>query len=43
MLLGAIEVLSEADILQESTGKKRDRSFAYHRYLERLRDGTEAG
>ena len=39
----AIEVLSEADILQESTGKKRDRSFAYHRYLERLRDGTELG
>ena len=39
----AIEVLSEADILQESTGKKRDRSFAYHRYLERLRDGTEIG
>ena len=39
----AIEVLGEAGILQESTGKKRDRSFAYHRYLERLRDGTEAG
>ena len=39
----AIEVLSEAGILQESTGKKRDRSFAYHRYLERLRDGTEIG
>ncbi len=39
----AIEVLSDADILQESTGKKRDRSFADHRNLERLRDGTELG
>ncbi len=39
----AIEALIDTDILQESTGKKRDRSFAYHRYLERLRDGTELG
>ena len=39
----AIEALIDADVLQESTGKKRDRSFAYHRYLERLRDGTETG
>lgn len=39
----AIEALIDADVLQESTGKKRDRSFAYHRYLERLRDGTEIG
>ncbi|MGO4123859.1 Fic family protein [Inquilinus sp. YAF38] len=37
----AIEVLVEADILVETTGKKRDRSFAYRAYMERLRSGTE--
>lgn len=37
----AIEVLSEIGVLTETTGKKRDRSFAYHAYMERLRAGTE--
>jgi len=37
----AIEALVEADILAETTGKKRDRSFAYRAYIERLRTGTE--
>lgn len=37
----AIEVLTEIDILVETTGKKRDRSFAYRAYMERLRTGTE--
>ncbi|AZO28671.1 MULTISPECIES: Fic family protein [unclassified Mesorhizobium] len=37
----AIEVLTEANILVETTGKKRDRSFAYRAYLEYLRTGTE--
>lgn len=37
----AIEALAEADILVETTGKKRDRSFAYRTYMERLRIGTE--
>ncbi len=38
----AIDLLVAVDVLKESTGKKRHRSFAYHKYLERLRDGTEA-
>jgi len=37
----AIEVLAEIGILAETTGKKRDRSFAYRTYMERLRTGTE--
>lgn len=37
----AIETLSAVEILKESTGRKRDRLFGYHRYLDRLRDGTE--
>jgi Fic family protein len=37
----AIEVLAEIGILVETTGKKRDRSFAYRTYMERLRTGTE--
>jgi hypothetical protein len=37
----AIEVLAEIGILAETTGKKRDRSFAYRAYMERLRTGTE--
>lgn len=37
----AIETLMEAGILVETTGKKRDRSFAYQAYLDRLRVGTE--
>jgi Fic family protein len=37
----AIDVLTEARILRETTGRRRDRSFAYHQYLEHLRSGTE--
>jgi Fic family protein len=37
----AIEALSEVGILMETTGKKRDRSFAYRGYMEHLRTGTE--
>lgn len=37
----AIELLVAAGVLVETTGKKRDRSFVYRGYLERLRVGTE--
>jgi Fic family protein len=37
----AIETLTRIGILVEMTGKKRDRSFAYRAYMERLRIGTE--
>ncbi len=37
----AIEVLVEAGVLYEQTGKKRDRTFAYGKYVERLKVGTE--
>lgn len=37
----AIELLVSAGVLVETTGKKRDRSFIYRSYLERLRVGTE--
>ncbi len=37
----AIELLTSAGILVETTGKKRDRSWAYQGYLDRLRVGTE--
>ena len=30
-----------AGVLVETTGKKRDRSFVYRSYLDRLRVGTE--
>lgn len=36
-----IELLVAAGVLVESTGKKRDRAFAYQAYLDRLRVGTE--
>jgi Fic family protein len=39
----AIELLVAADVLVETTGKKRDRSFVYRGYLDRLRVGTELG
>ena len=39
----AIETLVHAGILLETTGKRRDRAFAYDAYLRRLRDGTEIG
>ncbi len=37
----AVELLVKAGVLVETTGKKRDRAFAYQRYLDRLRVGTE--
>lgn len=37
----AIELLVAADVLVETTGKKRDRSFVYRGYLDQLRVGTE--
>ena len=37
----AIESLTGAAVLRETTGKKRDRSYVYESYLERLRIGTE--
>lgn len=37
----AIDLLAEIGTLVETTGKKRDRSFAYRAYMERLRTGTE--
>ena len=37
----AIETLAETGILVETTGRKRDRNFAYRAYMERLRTGTE--
>lgn len=39
----AIELLVAAGVLVETTGKKRDRSFVYRSYLDRLRVGTELG
>jgi Fic family protein len=37
----AIDLLAAAGVLVETTGKKRDRSFVYQAYLDRLRVGTE--
>jgi Fic family protein len=37
----AIALLSTAGVLVETTGRKRDRSFVYQGYLDRLRVGTE--
>lgn len=37
----AIEGLVTAGVLVEKTGKKRDRSFLYQGYVDRLRVGTE--
>ncbi len=37
----AVEALGRAAVLVEMTGKKRDRSWAYQSYLDRLRVGTE--
>jgi len=35
------ELRAAAGVLVETTGKKRDRSFVYRGYLDRLRVGTE--
>ncbi len=37
----AVEALEKAGVLVETTGRKRDRSWVYQRYLDRLRAGTE--
>ena len=37
----AIEVLRAAGVLVERTGRRRDRSFAYQKYVAMLSDGTE--
>ena len=37
----AVETLVEAGILVETTGRRRDRSFAYRAYIDRLRIGTD--
>lgn len=39
----ALDALVEAGVLVETTGRRRDRSFAYDAYLGRLREGTETG
>lgn len=39
----AIEALEAAGVLAETTGKKRDRVYAYRAYLDQLRAGTELG
>lgn len=37
----AIEILVTAGVLVETTGKRRDRRYAYQSYIDRLRTGTE--
>ena len=37
----AIEALRSAGVLIERTGRRRDRSFIYQKYVDRLGDGTE--
>lgn len=37
----AVELLVSAGVLVEATGKRRDRSFLYQKYLDQLRVGTE--
>lgn len=37
----AVDALVDAGVLVETSGRKRDRTFAYARYLELLRTGTE--
>ena len=37
----AIDAMTAIGILVETTGRKRDRSFAYRAYMDRLRTGTE--
>jgi Fic family protein len=39
----AIQALEDAGILVETSGRKRDRSYVYQAYLDRLRAGTELG
>jgi len=37
----AVQILESAGVLVETSGKQRDRTFAYKRYLQKLRAGTE--
>ena len=37
----AVEALERAGILAETSGRRRDRLFAYQRYVDLLRAGTE--
>jgi Fic family protein len=37
----SIELLERLGIVEETTGRKRDRTYRYARYLDRLRAGTE--
>ncbi|QDT55936.1 Adenosine monophosphate-protein transferase SoFic [Caulifigura coniformis] len=37
----AVQALVHAGVLEESTGKKRDRMYRYHRYLSLLAEDTE--
>lgn len=37
----AIALLEEVGVLTETTGRRRDRTFSYSKYLDRLRAGTE--
>jgi Fic family protein len=37
----AIALLEEVGVLTETTGRRRDRTFSYLKYLDRLRVGTE--
>ena len=37
----SIELLEKLGIVKETTGRKRDRTYRYSRYLEQLRTGTE--
>jgi hypothetical protein len=39
----AVQLLENLGVLTETTGKQRDRTFAYAGYLEKLRVGTEVG
>lgn len=37
----AVKTLEKVGVLVETSGKRRDRTFAYKKYLDRLRTGTE--
>jgi Fic family protein len=37
----AVQLLENLGVLAETTGKQRDRTFAYASYLEKLQVGTE--
>ena len=37
----AVSVLERLGILEEMTGRRRDRTFGYAAYLQRLRAGTD--